>query len=186
MQITKTLYVVDRKSWRAWLRKNFRKEKEIWLVHYRKEAGKPHVSYNDAVEEALCFGWIDSTIKKLDDERFVQRYLPRNRRSDYSQTNKERLQKMISKGQVRKDVLAGLGDITPENYVFPDDIMKILRANRQAYANFIKYSASYQRIRIAYIDSARIRPTEFDKRLKNFLKLTEQNKQFGYGIKSFF
>jgi uncharacterized protein YdeI (YjbR/CyaY-like superfamily) len=186
MKITKTLYVPDRKSWREWLRKNFRKEKEIWLVYFRKEAGKPRIPYNDAVEEALCFGWIDSTVKKMDNDRFAQRYSPRNPRSEYSQTNKERLQQLIAKGKIRKNVLASMGDIAPENYIFPDNIMKVLRTNRQAYENFKKFSASYQRIRIAYIDRARLRPLEFKKRLDNFLKLTEQNKQFGFGIETYF
>lgn len=186
MKITKTLYVPDRKTWREWLRKNSRKEKEIWLVYYRKNAGKPRIPYNDAVEEALCFGWIDSTVKKLDKERFVQRYSPRNPRSEYSQTNKERLQKLIAKSRVQKVVLASMGDITPENYIFPADIMKALRANKRAYKNFKKYSPPYRRIRIAYIDRTRLRPVEFKKRLDNFLKLTEQGKQFGFDIKSYF
>jgi len=186
MKISKTLYVPDRKSWRGWLRKNFRKEKEIWLVYYRKDAGKPRVPYNDAVEEALCFGWIDSTVKKLDKDRFAQRYSPRIPRSEYSQTNKERLQHLIARGKVRKNILARMGDIAPENYVFPADIMKVLRTNRLAHENFKKFSAPYQRIRIAYIDRARLQPLEFKKRLDNFLKLTEQNKQFGFGIESYF
>jgi uncharacterized protein YdeI (YjbR/CyaY-like superfamily) len=186
MKITKTLYVADRKSWRAWLRKNFCKEKEIWLVYYRKEAGKPRVSYNDAVEEALCFGWIDSTVKKIDKDRFAQRFSPRNPRSEYSQTNQERLKRMIVMRQVRKDVLAKIGEIAPENFIFPVDIMKTLRTNQQAYKNFKKYSAPYRRIRIAYINSARQRPEEFIKRSDNFLKLTEQNRQYGFDIASYF
>jgi len=74
MQITKTLYVTNPKDWRMWLKANYKTEKEIWLVYYKKETGKPPIEYNDAVEEALCFGWIDSIIKKLDDERTVQRF----------------------------------------------------------------------------------------------------------------
>jgi uncharacterized protein YdeI (YjbR/CyaY-like superfamily) len=186
METTKTLYVPDRKSWRAWLRINCRREKEIWLVYYRKETGRPRVPYNDAVEEALCFGWIDSTAKKIDEERFAQRFSPRRPGSEYSQTNKERLRVLIARGMVRKEVLASLGDIDPENYVFPVDVMKALRANKRAHENFEKYSSPYQRIRIAYIDSARQRPEEFTKRLANFLKLTEQGKQFGFGIEAFF
>jgi uncharacterized protein YdeI (YjbR/CyaY-like superfamily) len=186
MNISKTLYVPDRRSWREWLRKNFRKEKEIWLVYYRKDTGKPRIPYNDAVEEALCFGWIDSTVKKLDKDRFAQKYSPRNPRSDYSQTNKERLQQLLAKGKIRKNILARMGDIAPENYVFPADIMNVLRTNRRAYENFKKFNAPYQRIRIAYIDRVRLRPLEFKKRLDNFLKLTEQNKQFGFGIESYY
>lgn len=186
MRITEALYATDRKTWRAWLKKHYRNQKEIWLVYYRKETGKPRVPYNDAVEEALCFGWIDSTAKKIDAECFAQRFSPRRPGREYSQANKERLRLLIEHGLVAKDVLASLGDIDPEKYVFPADIMKTLRANRRACANFNKYSAPYRRIRIAYIDSARRQPAEFKKRLANFLKLTAQGKRFGFGIESFF
>jgi uncharacterized protein YdeI (YjbR/CyaY-like superfamily) len=71
MDITKTLHVTDRKAWQAWLKKHHRTEKEIWLVYYRKETGRPRIAYNDAVEEALCFGWIDSIVKSLDAQRSV-------------------------------------------------------------------------------------------------------------------
>lgn len=186
MEMTEILYVSDRKTWQQWLKENYRKKSEIWLVYYRKETGKPRVAYNDAVEAALCFGWIDSTVKKIDKDRFAQHFSRRHPRSEYSQTNKERLRELIAQGQVPKAVLAGLGDIDPDKYVFPDDIMKAMRARKRAYKNFQKYSAPYQRIRIAYIDSARHRPEEFKKRLENFLKLTEKNRQFGFGIQSFF
>ena len=186
MQIGRTLYAPDRKTWREWLRKNYKTEKEIWLIYYRKEAGRPRIAYNDAVEEALCFGWIDSTVKKLANDRVAQRFSPRNPNSEYSQANQERLRRLIAKGRVRKDVLAGLAEIAPEKYVFPADIMKALRANQRAYDHFSEFSAPYRRIRIAYIDSARRRPAEFKKRLDHFLKLTEQGRQFGFGIESFF
>ena len=88
MEIAQTLYVTNRDDWRAWLEKNSHSEKEVWLVYYRKEAEKPRIPYNDAVEEALCFGWIDSINKKLDEERNVQRFSPRRPKSEYSQTNK--------------------------------------------------------------------------------------------------
>ncbi|HLF02203.1 MAG TPA: hypothetical protein VI547_09530, partial [Anaerolineales bacterium] len=91
MKITKTLYAPNRKALRDWLKKNYRTEKEIWLVYYRKQTGKPRIPYNDAVEEALCFGWIDSTVKTLDAESTAQRFSPRKPRSAYSQANKERL-----------------------------------------------------------------------------------------------
>ena len=71
MKIGKTLYVTKRTTWRAWLSKHHKTEPEIWLMYYRKATGKPRISYNDAVEEALCYGWIDSTVKSLDSKRFV-------------------------------------------------------------------------------------------------------------------
>ncbi len=186
MKITQTLYVSDRKAWRAWLKKHYKTEKEIWLVYYRKQAGKPRIAYNDAVEEALCFGWIDSTVKTLDAERFAQKFSPRKPKSGYSQANKERLRRLIEQGQVMQGVLASVGDISTEGFEIPPDIRKAFRANEQAWANFQRYSGSYQRIRIAFIDGARHRPEEFRKRLKHFLRMTEQNKQFGFGIETYF
>jgi uncharacterized protein YdeI (YjbR/CyaY-like superfamily) len=93
MQITETLYLTTRKDWRAWLEENYKSEPEIWLVYPRKGTGQPRIPYNDAVEEALCYGWIDSLNRTIDDERFAQRYSPRKPNSAYSQTNKERLKR---------------------------------------------------------------------------------------------
>src|SRR5512134_1286186 len=114
MDITKTLHVTKRKDWRSWLSKHYKSEKEIWLVYYKKETGKPRISYNDAVEEALCFGWIDSTFKTLDKERTAQRFSPRKPKSGYSQANKERLRALIRQRKVIKSVADTLGDILNE------------------------------------------------------------------------
>ena len=77
MKITEKLHVTNRDDWRAWLRKNHSTKKEIWLIYYKRHTGKPRIPYSDAVEEALCFGWIDSLVKKIDDEKFVQKFTPR-------------------------------------------------------------------------------------------------------------
>ncbi|MEK9178669.1 MAG: hypothetical protein AAB801_02715, partial [Patescibacteria group bacterium] len=74
----KKFYAKDRKAWRGWLEKNHNTEKEVWLVYYKKSANKPFVSYEDAVQEALCFGWIDSTVRSFDEETRGQRFTPRN------------------------------------------------------------------------------------------------------------
>ena len=75
MEISQTLYATTREEWRDWLREHYRDEAEIWLVFFRKQSGKPRIAYNDAVEEALCFGWIDSTVKTLDGESFAQEWV---------------------------------------------------------------------------------------------------------------
>jgi uncharacterized protein YdeI (YjbR/CyaY-like superfamily) len=186
MEITQTFHAPDRRVWRKWLMEHYRTEKEIWLITYRKRAGKMGISYSDAVEEALCFGWIDSTVKSLDAERTAQRFSPRKPGSPYSQTNKERLRRLLAQGQVAEDVRATLGDSLEEEFKIPPDILQALKANEQAWSNFRRYPEPYQRIRIAYIDGARKRPEEFQKRLKHFLHMTEQNKQFGYGIETFY
>ena len=186
MDVTETLYVANRNDWRDWLKGHYRSASEIWLVRYLKHTGKPGVYYNDAVEEALCFGWIDGIVKKLDEKRCAQRYTPRKARSGYSQTNKERLKRLIEQGKVMPEVLAGLSEIDLEGFEYPADIMAALQENGQAWGNFQRYSGSYQRIRIAYIDVARNRPGEYEKRIAHLVKMTEQNKQFGYGIEDYY
>ncbi len=122
-----TLYVANRQAWRQWLEVNAKTAQEIWLVYPRKHTGIPRIPYNHAVEEALCFGWIDSITKTIDEERYAQRFTPRKARSTYSQTNKERLRRLIAQEKVMPDVLANLGDILEEDFRFPPDIEAALR-----------------------------------------------------------
>jgi uncharacterized protein YdeI (YjbR/CyaY-like superfamily) len=181
MEISKTLHVTNRKDWRKWLRRHYRTEKEIWLVYYKKETGKPRIVYNDAVEEALCFGWIDSIVKTLDTERVVQRFSPRKPKSKYSPANKERLRKLVKQRKVIKEVRKTLEDFSEETFEIPEDILEAIKANKDAWKNFQKFSDSYKRIRIGFIDGARKRPEEFKKRLRYFIRMTEKNKQYGFG-----
>ena len=181
MKVTRTLHVTDRKKWRAWLRKHYKTEKEIWLVYYKKATGKPRIEYNDAVEEALCFGWIDSIVKSLDEKRSAQRFSPRKPNSKYSPANKERLRKLLKQRKVIKEVRETLGDIAGEKFTIPKDILKAIKANSEAWKHFQKFSDAYKRIRVGFIDGARKRPEEFKKRLRFFIKMTEKNKQYGFG-----
>ena len=175
------LYVDNRREWRAWLKAHYRSEKEVWLVFYKKHTGKTRIPYNDAVEEALCFGWIDSTVRRVDEDSYAQRFTPRRPNSSYSQANLERLRVLASQGKVAKEVLAALGDLPVEDFVVPPDILASLKASSEAWKNFQGFSPSYKRIRIAYIEGARRRPEEFQRRLRNFVRMTEKNKQIGYG-----
>lgn len=177
----KTLYVSDPKKWRTWLRKHYKTEDEIWLVYYKKGSGKPRIEYNDAVEEALCFGWIDSIVRTIDEQRFAQRFSPRKPKSKYSPANKERLRSLLKRKKVIKEVRESLGDIFEEKFVIPKDIQAAIKANTTAWKHFQNFSDSYKRIRIGFIDGARHRPAEFKKRLAHFIKMTEKNKQFGFG-----
>jgi len=181
MEISQTLYITNRKDWRDWLKQNYKTEQEIWLVYPKKATGKPRIEYNDAVEEALCFGWIDSINKKLDDDYTVQRFSPRKPMAKYSQANIERLRYLVAKKMVMKEVAETLGDILTEEFVIPPDISKAIKASKEAWKNFQKFSDSYIRIRIAFIDGARKRPEEFKKRLRYFIEMTEKNKIFGFG-----
>src|SRR4030042_6669816 len=100
MELSKALYFKNRHEWRAWLERNHDKEKEVWLIHYKKDSGKAGVSYIDAVEEAICFGWIDSKMKSIDREKFALKYSPRRAKSVWSQNNKEKAEKLIASGRM--------------------------------------------------------------------------------------
>ncbi|MEK6967514.1 MAG: hypothetical protein AABX51_02700, partial [Nanoarchaeota archaeon] len=90
-KITNLVHATTRIEWRKWLEKNHNKEKDAWLVYFKVHTGKQSVAYNDAVEEALCFGWIDSTVKKIDGERFAQRFTPRKLKGNWAETNIKRV-----------------------------------------------------------------------------------------------
>lgn len=100
MEIGETLYVTTGDEFRKWLLKNHRTKKEIWLVQYKKATKKPSLNYVDAVEEALCFGWIDGLEKSMDAERYALRFSPRRPKSNWTNTNKERARKMIAEGRM--------------------------------------------------------------------------------------
>lgn len=180
------LSAADRATWRRWLTANYQTKEEIWLHYHRARTGKPRVAYNDAVEEALCFGWIDSIVKSIDEDRYAQRFTPRRARSRYSQTNKERLRRLIDQGQVMPEVTVQVTDILDEPFIVPPDIEAALRADPGVWQNFTAYADAYQRIRIAYVDSARNRRDEFDKRLANLLRKTAADTQFGFDIEAYY
>ena len=100
MEIGETIYVTTREEFRAWLEKNHKIYKEIWLIQYKKFTQKPSIPYVDAVEEAICFGWIDGFEKGLDDQRYAKRFTPRRQKSNWTDTNIERARKMIDEGRM--------------------------------------------------------------------------------------
>ncbi|HSA94767.1 MAG TPA: YdeI/OmpD-associated family protein [Acidobacteriota bacterium] len=176
------LEVTRRPEWRAWLRRNYKTSAEVWLVFNKKLSGRPRVAYNDAVEEALAFGWIDSITKKLDEDRFAQRFTPRRPGSPYSESNLARLRAMAAKGKVVPGILANVRPLLAEKpVVVPPDILAVIKADRETWKNFRAFSDSYKRIRIGYIDGARGRPGEFAKRLRHFLRMTKANRIIGFG-----
>ncbi len=182
MQITKTLYVKTRKAWRAWLFKNHDKEKEIWLIYYKKASNKPRISYDDAVEEALCYGWIDSTVKGIDNQKYAQRFSIRRPKSNWSTLNVERMKKLIRR---RLMTSAGLKNYpTQTDFKIPSDLHKLLKQDMVIWKNFQNFPKPYQNIRIGFIDAARSRPDVFEKRLNHFLKMTKQNKMFRWAGKT--
>ena len=176
------VYFKERSAWREWLSEHFQTEKEVWFVFPTVSSGEVGVSYNDAVEEALCFGWIDGTAGTLDETHQLRRFTPRRKGSPYSQLNIERLIALDAQGMIHPSVRPSIQEVIRVPFVFPKDILAAIKKDKVAWQNYQSFSESYKRIRIAYIDSARNRPAEFEKRLTNFIKKTHENKIItGYG-----
>ena len=176
------IFCAERRDWRNWLETHFETENEIWFVFPSVSSGEKGVSYNDAVEEALCFGWIDGRAGTLDETHSLRRFTPRRKGSGYSRPNIERLIRLDSLGLIHPKVKAEVEDLINAPFVFPEDIISAIRKDDAAWRNFIAFSEPYRRIRIAYIDAARDRKAEFEKRLGNFIKKTRENKLItGYG-----
>ena len=182
MSDRKVLFCSDRREWRDWLAEHFESESEIWFVFPTIASGEKGVSYNDAVEEALCFGWIDGRAGTLDETHQLRRFTPRRKGSAYSQPNIERLILLNREGLIHPKIVPSVREIICTPFVFPEDILDAIRADALAWENYQTFTESYRRIRIAYIDAARKRPEEFRKRLSSFIKKTREGKRIvGYG-----
>lgn len=185
----KQLYVSDRKQWRAWLRKHHASEKEVWLIYYKRHTGKPRIPYDDAVEEALCFGWIDTNVKRLDDERYMQKYTPRRPGSRWSKLNKERAGKMIEAGKMTRAGLERIEDARRSGawdreerrrrtLAVPPELERALEADKTAARNFKNFAPSYRRDYIGWLLSAKREETR-KKRIMEIVKRAAENKKPG-------
>ena len=114
-----TKYFIDRKEWRTWLESNFETEDDIWLEYPIKKTGNKRILYNDAVEEALCFGWIDSTIKSLNEDTTIQRFCKRRKNSTFSQPNIERLKWLFENNLIHNSMKDESLKIIQQKFVFP-------------------------------------------------------------------
>ena len=176
------IYCKDRLEWREWLLKNFETATEIWFVFPNLSSGETGVLYNDAVEEALCFGWIDGQAGTLDENHQLRRFTPRRKGSPYSRPNIERLIWLNSQGLIHANIKSEIETLINAPFEFPEDIIDAIKSDETTWQNYLSFSEPYKRIRVAYIDAARKRPDEFEKRLSSFLKKTREGKIIsGYG-----
>jgi uncharacterized protein YdeI (YjbR/CyaY-like superfamily) len=185
----KQLYIPNRARWREWLKKNHDKEHGIWLIYYKKHTGKPSIPYNDAVEEALCYGWIDSTVKRIDEERYQQKFSPRKLKSEWSDSNIGRVKQLIQQGLMTK---AGLDKFSPEllerkktppkemtkkEIIVPLFIKKAMRAEK-VWERFYKLAPSHQRNYTGWITAAKKEETRL-RRLEEAIKRLKKNQKLG-------
>jgi uncharacterized protein YdeI (YjbR/CyaY-like superfamily) len=171
--ISEIIYPKSRKEWRDWLSKNFDSAKEIWLAIPKKD--KPF-DYNDIVEEALCFQWIDSVKKSINDDYTVQRFSPRKKGSNFSQLNIERLKLLIAQQQIHPSCEDTSKQFANEPFIFPKDIIDAIKRDKQAWKYFQQFSDAYKRLRISSIELSRGDDALFEKRLTAFVEACQQNK----------
>lgn len=177
MDITITFDPRTRRAWRAWLEANHAGAREIWLLLRRDQPGT--ITYLDAVEEALCFGWIDGIAKKQGDAT-AQRFTPRRPRSNWTELNKERARRLIAAGKMTDAGRKTLPDLREVEVQAPDDIRARLQAAAGAWEAFAGFPSLYQRVRLGYIEEMRKRdPQEFEKRLANFVAKCAKREMFG-------
>lgn len=174
----------SRKQWRAWLERNHLESSGVWLVTYKKETGKPRIDYAEAVEELLCFGWVDSKASKLDDERAMLLCTPRNPRSAWSKPNKERVARLTAEGLMTPRGLEmvelakrtgrwdALNDV--DALKEPEDLKARLDKSRAARANWDAFPPSAKRAILQWVLSAK-RPETRQKRIDETVSQAAKN-----------
>ncbi|MDH4195898.1 MAG: YdeI/OmpD-associated family protein [Candidatus Aminicenantes bacterium] len=185
MTIGETFYAKDRKTWRAWLAKHQADRKEIWLVFYKKHTGHPSVTYEEAVQEAICFGWIDSILQKMDEERYAQKFTPRGAKTKWSATNVRRAEKMIKTGRMTEAGLAKYRGAKPYESptakaapTLPAELMGVLQANGRACENFFKLAPSARRLYVGWILEGKKEETRL-RRLREAIDLLAAGRKLG-------
>ncbi|MDH5462439.1 MAG: YdeI/OmpD-associated family protein [Candidatus Bathyarchaeota archaeon] len=189
MKLADELYVTDRDEWREWLRNNYEAKKEVWLIYYKKHTSRPSIPYDDSVEEALCFGWIDTIIKRIDDEKFVRKFTPRKAQSKWSEANKKRARRMIKEGKMTQAGLVKIREAKKSGewfktppvrtaLVIPPYMKEALAENKKAQENFNDLAKSYKRQFVGWINSAKREETR-RRRLAEAIRLLEKNEKLG-------
>lgn len=178
MEIDHLLTSKTRQEFREWLEKNSTTERWCWVLVSVKE--KPNVlQYIDAVEEALCFGWIDGIMKKKSDTELAQRFSPRKETSNWTELNKERVRRLDTLGLMKEEGMKILPDMRLESFIIDTEIERRLKEDKQVYENFLSFPELYRRIRIDNIQGYKDDPVIFNKRLDKFVENTRLNKMYG-------
>lgn len=179
----------DRDDWRDWLRCNHASRAEVWVVFFKQTAPTSNLSYNDAVEEAVCFGWIDGVKRSIDEHRYMHRFSPRKPDSKWSRSNKERVQRMVDAGlmtaagkrTIAKAKKSGAWDTPvdpPGPLPMPPEFDAKLKQNKKARAFFESLAPSYRRQFVDWVASAKRDDTR-QRRMKEALDLLACGKKLG-------
>ena len=183
---TEAIGAQDSAAWRRWLEKHHHSHKSVWLIIYKKDSGIQSINYDQAVDDALCFGWVDSKPNKRDDKSFYQYFAKRNPKSNWSRVNKEKIAKLMASDKMHASGLAmveeakrsgtwnALDDV--ENLVIPDDLLDALRQYSSAKTHFDNFPKSVKRGILEWIFNAKL-PETRAKRISETARLADQNKR---------
>jgi uncharacterized protein YdeI (YjbR/CyaY-like superfamily) len=179
-----TFYATTREEWRTWLEKNHETLKSVWLIIYHKNSDFKCVNYDEAVEEAICYGWIDSIAHKRDEESKYQYFGKRKPMSNWSKSNRVRVEKMMQQGlmtpsgQILIDLAKKTGTwealVDVQNSIIPEDLQKKLDENKSALKNFLAFPPSSKRIILEWILNAKREETR-QKRIEETVRLAADN-----------
>jgi uncharacterized protein YdeI (YjbR/CyaY-like superfamily) len=177
------LEVRNRQQWRTWLEKHHAANPGVWLVFYKEHTRVKSIPYEDSVREALCFGWIDSLIKRLDDDRYARMFTPRQPTSKWSDINRKRWEELKEAGLLTAAGLAAAptGNTYAPRPAIPDlpnYIAKALKANPKAWGFFQELAPTYRRHFVGWIHTAK-RPETRDKRIRESIELLAAGKKLG-------
>jgi uncharacterized protein YdeI (YjbR/CyaY-like superfamily) len=185
MEIAESLYVATRDEWRSWLEQNHETQNEVWLIFYKKHTGKPTIPYSDAVEEAICFGWIDSIVKRIDDEKFLRKFTPRRDTGKWSLSNISRIKKMINQGRMTEAGMLKIDESAlstkaepRREHVMPSYLEEALKAHPRAWDNFVTLAPGYKQQYIHWVISAKREETQ-KRRLAELITVLEKNEKLG-------
>lgn len=173
-------------AFRKWLEKNHNKKDELWLAYYKKSSGKESITYKQAVDEALCFGWIDGIVKGIDEEKYCQRYTPRRPNSIWSAVNIKKIAELTKAGKMHETGLkafnnrdlkqAGLYSFEQKEIIMPAAFLKKLKSNKNAWKYFNNMPKGYQKTATWWVISAKQESTRL-RRLDTLIKDSEAGRK---------
>ncbi len=177
-------YAKNPAQWRAWLKKYSTTATEVWLVYYKKNSGKPTIEFSDALDEALCFGWIDTKIKSLDAARFMMRFVPRKPGSSWSSSNIARVKRLITQ---RRMTAAGRAAFAghqkrrapPLPTRLPKDLERRFKSSTTAWNAFQTFPPGYRRMTIGWVASAKQEQTR-EKRLAKLIEFCARHERLAF------
>lgn len=188
-ELLTSVEAINRQEWRLWLEKNHQASNGVWLIYYKVKSGKQSIQYSEAVKEALCFGWIDSKVQSLDNERYRQIFTPRKPKSVWSKLNKQYIEELIALG-LMTDV--GIAKIEAAKHdgswsrldaidalIIPDDLQQALELNQAANLYFDKFSNTTKKNILFWIDSAKRSETRLKRIEQTVISASQKQNPLG-------